>query len=257
MPQPARQAFPAAVASTGSTSEGCRRTGRCRACTVRANALFVDLPLDELDRIAPSVPDLVVPAGQRLYDGGDRPNALFIVRRGVVKLEQYLPDGSYRIVRLARRTDILALESLLETPCDHTAVALTEVEVCRVPLPVVRLVMEKQAWLAERMIHHWHRAVRNADVWLTHYATGSARQRMARLLGDLHDLETAALPPNSGRPAVELPSRDDVGAILGITKETASRLVADFRRAGLLVNVGPRHVRVDRAGLAAIADIDG
>lgn len=232
----------------------CDRVSRCRACTVRQNALFVNLSEEELDEIAPSVPDFVIPAGGTLYRGEDHPNALFIVRRGVVKLEQYLSDGTYRIVRLARRTDLLALESLLELPCDHTAVALTEVEVCRVPMPVVRLVMGKQDWLATQMIRHWHQAVRRADDWLTHYSTGTGRQRVARLLVDLHDLAAQDSPDG---PLVELPNRDDVGAILGITKETASRLVADFRRAGLLRNRGLRHMVIDREGLSAIASADG
>lgn len=254
MASPARQtAFDTTRGPAVPGPGGCSRVSRCRACTVRQNALFVNLSLEELDQIAPSVPDFTLTAGESLYETGDRPNALFIVRRGVVKLEQYLSDGAYRIVRLARRSDLLAMESLLETPCDHTAVALTEVEVCRVPLPVVRLVMRRQDWLATQMIRHWHQAVRRADDWLTHYSTGSARQRMARLLADLHDL---AAHDDAARPAVELPSRDDVGAILGITKETASRLIADFRRAGLLRNAGHRHVLVDRAALAAVAAID-
>lgn len=237
-------------------AEACRRAARCRTCTVRQNALFVNLSVPELEAIAPRVPDLTVAAGETLYSAGDTPDALFIVRRGVVKLVHYLADGSYRIVRLARRTDLLALETLLDTPCDHTAVALTEVEVCRVPLPVVRLVMEKQDWLATQMIRHWHHAVRRADDWLTHYSTGGARQRLARFLIDLHDLAAEAAP-GVAQPAVELPSRDDVGAILGITKETASRLIADFRRAGLLANLDLRHVRVARDGLAAVAAVDG
>ncbi|EKV31462.1 Transcriptional Regulator, Crp/Fnr family [Caenispirillum salinarum AK4] len=200
------------------------------------------------------MPDLVVPAGETLYDAETHADALFIVRRGVVKLVNYLPDGSYRIVRLARRTDVLALETLLGEPCDHTAEALTEVEVCRVPISVVRTVMERQAWLSTRMIHHWHLAVQKAHGWLTHYATGGARQRMARLLADLHDECASAESP---RPAVELPSRDDVGAILGITKETASRLISDFRRSGLVNKVDARRVEVDRMRLEEIAGSDG
>lgn len=233
-------------------TEACHRMSRCRSCTVRQNALFVDLSTEDLDRIAPSVPELTLTAGQPLFHAGDRPDALFIVRRGVVKLEHYLGDGGYRIVRLARRTDLLALETLLDLPCDHTAVALTEVDVCRVPLRVVRLVMEKQNWLATQMIRHWHAALQSADSWLTGYSTGGTRQRMARLLVDLHDLAAKADPK---RPLVELPSRDDVGAILGTTKETASRLVADFRRAGLLTNVDVNHMMIDRAGLAAVAEM--
>lgn len=248
----------ATPAQAEQTTQACRRMARCRSCTVRRNALFVNLSHEELDQIAPSVPDLTLPAGLPLYRAGDRPNALFIIRRGVVKLEQDLPDGTYRIVRLARRTDLLALESLLDTACDHTAVALTEVEVCRVPLPIVRVVMAKQDWLATQMIRHWHHAVRRADDWLTHYSTGTGRQRVARLLIDLHDLAAldAEERAEAGPPLVELPSRDDVGAILGITKETASRAVADLRRAGLLRNEGARHVSIDRASLAALATKD-
>lgn len=231
----------------------CDRVSRCRTCTVRQSALFVNLSHAELDEIAPAVPELTVPAGAALYRAGDQPNALFILRSGVVKQEQYLLDGSYRIVRLARRADILGLESLLETPCDHTSIALTEVSVCRVPLPIVRKVMQKQAWLATQMIRHWHHAVRQADDWLTNYSTGSARKRVARLLLDLHDWAQA---DETSPPPVELPSRDDMGAILGITKETTSRLIADFRRAGLLANTDNRHVRIDRDRLAAIVSLE-
>ncbi|MFA7431492.1 MAG: Crp/Fnr family transcriptional regulator [Rhodospirillaceae bacterium] len=242
------------TAPTGDArDQPCDRMVRCRTCTVRQNALFVGLSLDELDEIAPAVPSFTLPAGAILYNAGDRPNALFIVRRGVVKQEQYLLDGNYRIVRLARRTDILGLESLLDTPCDHTSVALTEVEVCRVPLPIVRIVMKKQDWLATQMIRHWHHAVQRADEWLTQYSTGGGRQRMARLLVDLHDWAQEGQPEI---PLVELPCRDDIGAILGITKETASRHIAEFRRAGLLRNADARHVLIDRHALDTVASAE-
>lgn len=249
----ARKTVGSPAAEQQGLGEGCRRVSRCRSCTVRQHALFVNLSLPDLDRIAPSVPDLSYGAGEPLYREGDRPNALFIIRRGVVKLERYLPDGSYRIVRLARRSNLLALEGLLDMACDHTAVALTDVEACRVPLPVVRVVMEKQNWMAEQMIRHWHLAVRRADDWLTRYATGSVRTRLARLLADLHDLAEEETPEQA---EVELPSRDDIGAILGTTKETASRLIAEFRRSGILLNVGPRHITVDRTALEAIAEAE-
>lgn len=253
----APQAVSTGSGLTGPTGDAagqpCDRMARCRACTVRQNALFVGLTLEELDEIAPAVPSFTLPAGAILYNAEDRPNALFIVRRGVVKQEQYLLGGNYRIVRLARRTDILGLESLLDNPCDHTSVALTEVEVCRVPLPIVRIVMKKQDWLATQMIRHWHHAVQRADEWLTQYSTGGGRQRMARLLVDLHDW---AMEDQPSAPLIELPCRDDMGAILGITKETASRHIAEFRRAGLLSNIDGRHVRIDRLSLENVSSAE-
>ena len=55
-----------------------------------------------------------------------------------------------------------------------------------------------------------------------------------------------------------LPSREDVGAMLGITTETASRAVAAFRREGLLENLDRlgRRFRIDTARLTEVAARD-
>ncbi len=222
---------------------------RCRNCTVKHSALFGQLSPAELDEIAPAVPELTLAPRDRFYDEGDEPNALFILRRGIVKRECTLADGSYRIVGLARRADVLGLESLLGSPTDHAAIALTRVSVCRVPMPVVRHVMARQEWMATRMIHHWHKALSRATDWLAHYSTGGGRQRLAYFLKDLHDW---SLEEDPADPLVELPGREDLGAILGITKETASRLITDFRRRDILRDAGPRHVRVDRQKLDGV-----
>lgn len=239
---------PVASEDPALTPEGCRRAARCRACTVRQNALFVNLTYDELDAIAWKVPEETIPAGETLYRSGDQPGTIFILRSGLIKLETYLSDGSYRIVRLARRSDLLGLERLLDSPCDHTAIALADTEVCKVPLEVVRQVMAHQPWLSTQMIRHWHQALQQADGWLAQYSLGAGRQRVARFLVDLHDLSG----DDQGR--ITIPSRDDVGAILGITKETASRLIADFHRTGLLTKIDQQRATIQRVALAGIAE---
>jgi CRP-like cAMP-binding protein len=50
-----------------------------------------------------------------------------------------------------------------------------------------------------------------------------------------------------------LPTRDDIGAMLGITSETASRVVADFKRGGLVRELDAKHARVEPEGLEQIA----
>lgn len=237
------------------SAEVCRRVSRCRACLIRPRALFGPLSLPELDDVAPQVPDVTAPPGTVLYTAGERPEAVFILRHGLVKLEQYLPNGTCRIVRLMRPGAVLALETLVSGECDHTAVVVNRADVCRVPLPVVRTVMEKQPSLFPEMLRHWHQLVRQADDWLTHFSLGGVRQRVARFLLSMGGDEIG----QTDASVVELPSRDDLGAILGTTKETVSRMVADFRRDGLLVNLDPHRVRVDRARLEAIAyaDSDG
>lgn len=240
----------AALPDPALTPEGCRRAVRCRACTVRQTALFVNLTPEELDAIAWKVPDEIVPAGKPLYRHGEQPDAIFIVRSGLIKLETYLNDGSYRIVRLARCADLLALERLLDSPCDHTAIALSDVDVCKVPLAVVRQVMAHQPWLSTQMIRHWHQALQQADGWLAQYSLGAGRQRVARFLIDLHDTTSDA----SG--AFTIPNRDDVGAILGLTKETTSRLIAEFHRSGFLTKLDQQRAVIHRDSLDVVAQGD-
>lgn len=246
------------AASKGPESQ--RRAARCQACTVRQGALFGGLSDCELEAISGRVPDQIYRAGMPLYHAEDEPNTLFIVRSGLIKLETVLPDGSYRIVRLARRADLLALEGFLGRPCDHTAIALADAEVCKVPWPVVQHVIAESPDLLTQILRHWHQTVQKADGWLAHYGQGTARQRMARFLLDLGSMASGgvtdpaaawrAWPDQDHDPTlVTLPSRDDVGAILGITKETASRLIADFFRAGTLTRLAGAQARLDRGAL--------
>ena len=86
-------------------------------------------------------------------------------------------------------------------------------------------------------------ALRQADDWLTELSTGKAPQRLARLLLQLSD----------GDNTVMLFSREDLGSILGITTEHASRTVAEFRRAGHLVEIGANLFRCDRRQLENVA----
>jgi CRP-like cAMP-binding protein len=54
-------------------------------------------------------------------------------------------------------------------------------------------------------------------------------------------------------PECHLFGREDLGAMLGITTETASRTIAEFKRQGLLSDLGGGRYRVDTEKLAALA----
>jgi len=98
-----------------------------------------------------------------------------------------------------------------------------------------------------QLLRKWHEALKQADDFIADLASGSARQRLARLLLRLAHGDSAH--------HVMLPSREDVGAMLGITTETASRAVAAFRREGLLQGLDRqgRHFKVDIDMLQGVA----
>lgn len=237
----------------------------CRGCGVRESALFADLRPEDLALIHLPIDEMSYAPGGALYHIGDPATAVFAVRNGLVKLEQYLPNGGRRIVRLLRSGDVAGLEALMGQPYAHAAVALRTTQVCRIPKPVIDRLSQETPRLQSQLLRRWSQAVERADAFLVELSAGSARARVARLFlllaenpdespgGKNGDNENGG-DENNGAALCELFGREDVGAALGITTETASRMVADFKRRKWVEETQPNLFRCDLAALRAIAD---
>ena len=97
--------------------------------------------------------------------------------------------------------------------------------------------------LHKDLMTRWQKALTDADAWLTQLSTGSAKKRMANLLLRLLD---------DGGSECHLFSREDIGSILSITVETASRTISEFKRLGLITEIRSNHFDLDIAGLNKI-----
>ena len=216
----------------------------CLNCSLRATVLFSGLEEKDFERIHDPIDQFVIKPGTTLYHAGDSGDYMFTVRSGAFKLVQYLADGGQRIVRLARTTDVIGLEALLGDRYQHDAIALHPTEVCRFPARVVRTLSGENPKLHHELMARWQRALSEAVAWLTELSTGSARQRVARLLLRLVRTQESS--------ECELFGREDLGAMLGITTETASRTIAEFKRKGLLQELGSNRFRVDAEQVEAL-----
>ena len=228
-----------------SSKEAWNGTADCQSCALRDSVLFSGLGEKDFECIHSPIDIFVLPAGALLYRNADRGRYLYTIRRGLLKLVQYLPDGNQRIVRLLKGTDVTGLEALLDQPYQHDAVVLQSTEVCRLPVTVIQCMDRENPTLHRELMNRWQRALTEADAWLTELSTGSARERVARLLLRLiEDRESGSC---------ELFSREDMGAMLGLTTETASRTIAEFKRRGLLAQTAPNRYLCDIPNLENIA----
>nr|WP_211111972.1 Crp/Fnr family transcriptional regulator [Azospirillum aestuarii] len=223
-------------------------TARCSSCAIRDLVLFGDLHDQDFDLIHIPIDELRLQHGATLYSAGDEGGSLYTIRSGLVKLVQFLPDGTQRIVRLLRQGAVAGLEVLVDKPYEHTAVVLQETETCRLPRAVVERLSKETPRLHARLMERWYQSLHQADEWLTELSTGSARRRLARLF-----LKLAADAPNE---PVLLSGREDLGAMLGVGMETASRTIAEFKRAGLVAERAPNVFVCDLSALEAVA-LDG
>lgn len=164
-----------------------------------------------------------------IYREGEPADTVYAIDRGLVKLVSYLPNGRGRIVRLYGKGIWVGMEGLLQRPYEHTAVAIDKVEVYRLPANVLRLVQRDDPRDYQHIMQKWHEHLLEADVWISEFATGPVRSRVARLINFLSRIEERHPSGN-----VKLLTCDEMAAILGVTPESVSRIVAEFKRTRIL-----------------------
>jgi CRP/FNR family transcriptional regulator len=213
---------------------------KCRHCAVRNSALFAGLQEADFRHIHQPIKDVALAPEDTLYRMHERGGAMFTLRGGVMKLLQYLPDGSQRIVRLLKDSDALGLESLVGQPYQSDG------EICAIPASVIERLGRERPELYRELMARWQQALSEADAWLTQFTTGTARQRVARLLLRL------SCPDRDNH--LPLFGREDMGAMVGLTTETVSRTIAELRRQGVLRDRGANLQECDRETLRHIAD---
>jgi CRP-like cAMP-binding protein len=129
----------------------------------------------------------------------------------------------------------------------HTAVTVNKVDACRIPLATVEALQSQHPELCNKVRQHLQDHLDRADEWIIALGAGPAKARVAHLLLMLGEFST---DPNGDIPLL---GREDMAAIVGISVETVSRMVAEFKRGHLLYKVTEDLYRCDTEALQAIA----
>jgi CRP/FNR family transcriptional regulator, anaerobic regulatory protein len=217
----------------------------CAACEVRSSSLFGALDETGLDHIHTHIATLAVEPDGVIYDRGTAGLAVYTVRSGLVRFERTTERGDRRIVRLAGRGDLIGQEALVQRPYADEAVACTPVQLCRIPRALINELARGQEQLPHELMLRWQLALDAAEAWVADLSTGPARRRVLRLLLRLSQLSETP-------DFIWLPRRDEMGAMLDMTVETASRLVSALRREGVLPQTPGRHAQLNLPALQAV-----
>ena len=164
-----------------------------------------------------------------LYHQGHGSDTVCFITRGLLKLVSHLPNGRARIVRLHRPGSVLGLSGLRGHCNEHTAIAVTTVSALHVPQGAIQQLRSEDPSSYVGLLERWHDYLRDADTWIVQFSTGPIRGRVARLLEFLGQFEPGA---TDGR--VDLLTCEEMGSILGVTGESVSRILADFKRKRIL-----------------------
>jgi CRP/FNR family transcriptional regulator, anaerobic regulatory protein len=168
----------------------------------------------------------------------------------VVRFERFTERGDRRIVRLAGRGDLIGQEALLRRPYADEAIACTPVQLCRIPSALVDELGQPSSPLMRELMSRWQQALDDAEAWVADLSSGPVRRRVLRLLLRLAEHVDA-------EGCIWLPRREEIGAMLDMTFETASRQISRLRREAILDLSTGRRARLDLAALRqAVRDED-
>jgi CRP-like cAMP-binding protein len=227
-----------------------RRRSNCSACNLHDVMACSDVSAEDFDNFHTWVDDLTFQPGETIFRTDEAALNVYCIRSGLVKFVKNTSGGGQRIVRIVQRGGVAGMEAVFTSLFEHTAVAVGEVIACRIPLVNFRRMVEANPTLQRRLLQQSHQALREAETWLSELAGGKqTRERMARLLLLVRDGSSNKIPRFSLK---------DIGGMLGITVETASRILSEFTRTGLLTKqtagTAWRHYSADIASLEKIAE---
>jgi CRP/FNR family transcriptional regulator, anaerobic regulatory protein len=226
------------------TDENWHGRANCTHCAIRSTVLFSVLSETELEDALLEIDNRWHEPGGELFSQDAKAGYVYTVRSGCVKMEHDHDGSSRRIVRMHFRGDAVGLEALLGEPYRNSAIVLQKADVCRIPVSVIQTLENRNPRLHEQLLRRWQATLDEAESFITELNTGHAETRLARLLLRLGAHSEGSLIPNL--------LREDIAAIIGVTTETASRLMAGFRRRKLVWEEPNRSMRCDLAALKSM-----
>jgi CRP/FNR family cyclic AMP-dependent transcriptional regulator len=220
----------------------------CPSCPVRQDRPFCRLDDDilaELDKLGQRQ---VYSRGQRLFEAGSAARNALVLCQGRVKLTASSVEGRSAIVRLADAGEVLGLASVvLGRDHDVTAEALTSIQVNAVAGERLLEFFRRHAQAAQRITEQ---LALELGVLYRQMAQNSLEpSARARLASFILDCGGGTLCRGTD---YRLPlTHQEIGELIGTTRETITRLLAQFREEGLIETGSGGHVRVlQPAGLA-------
>lgn len=221
----------------------------CVTCPHKESRLFCDLPPDALQRLSEITASATYPKGATLFVEGQASRGLFILCSGHVKLSTSSADGKTLIVRISEPGDLLGLPATISgRPYEVTAEVIEPTQANFISrtdfLNFLRQYAEAALHAAQELSETYHSAFAEIrTIGLSH----SAREKLARFV-----LDWCAQHPVGDGGAVKFNltlTHEEIAQMIGASRETVTRLFADFKKEGLLQIKGSSVTIKDKRGL--------
>jgi CRP/FNR family cyclic AMP-dependent transcriptional regulator len=220
----------------------------CVACPHKESRLFCNLPAAAVQRLAEITSSATYPKGATLFVEGQASRGVFILCAGHVKLSTSSADGKTLILRISEPGDLLGLpDTISGRPYEVTADVIEPTQANFISrtdfLNFLREHGEAALRVAQELSENYQTALAEMrTIGLSH----SAKEKLARFLLDW----SAHHPSDNGAIRFNLTlTHEEIAQMIGASRETVTRLFADFKRKNLLHIKGSSVTIQDKRGI--------
>ena len=220
----------------------------CLTCKLRADKIFCNLPQATVQALEAIKYTTAYPKGAVLFVEGQAPRGVFILCRGRVKLSICSSDGKTLILKIAEAGEVLGLSaSVSGKPYELTAETLDPCQVNFVKredfLRFLRDHNDVCLRVAEQLSEKYNTACHEIrSLGLSH----SAAEKLAKLLLEWSLKNGGARQPERMKLTL---THEEIAQMIGTSRETVTRLFADFKKRQLIQLKGSTLVIRNRSAL--------
>lgn len=225
----------------------------CLSCPVREQSLFCNLSPQALQELNSIRQSSVYPKGAVLFVEGQPAGGLFVVCEGKVKLTTASPQGRRAILRVAEAGEVLGLSAVMSnTAYEASAETLEPIQANFLPRDAFLRFLQGHGEISLRVAQHLSTELRRAyhQVVLIGLMP-TARAKLAGLLLDWASRESPSGDSKAIRFQLRL-THEEIGELIGVSRETVTRLLGEFRRKGLIRTKGAWVTVPELAGLKTL-----
>jgi CRP/FNR family transcriptional regulator, cyclic AMP receptor protein len=223
----------------------------CVTCPHREDRLFCNLPPTAVQRLSMITSASSYPKGATLFVEGQAARGVFILCAGRVKLSTSSIDGKTLIVRISEPGEVLGLPATVTgKPYELTADVIEPAQANFISradfLNFLCECGEVSLRVAQQLGETYHSAIAEMrTIGLSH----SAGEKLARFLLDL----SADCDEGKGEVRLTLTlTHEEIAQMIGTSRETVTRLFAEFKKKQLLQVKGSTVIIKNKAGLESV-----
>ena len=228
----------------------------CFTCKLRADRIFCNLQPSALQAFEEIKYTTAYPEGAVLFVERQEPRGIFVICKGTVKLSVSAANGKIMILKIAEAGEVLGLSATVSgKPYEVTAETIDPCQVNFVKredfLRFLKNDVQVCFKVAEQLSEKYHNVCSEVRaLGLSH----SAAQKLAKVLLEWSSKngEAAKAEP---RVKVRL-THEEIAQMIGTSRETVTRLFADFKKHQILLARGSTLVIKDMTALRALAERD-